>query len=278
MSASAIEAAFLAACRAELDALKPGNVHRFGAGHGMDVTHFERAAEAAAPFLAAPGTRVGARVEGAVAASLKATGLNANLGIVLLCAPLAAAAERPGSLRASLRRVLDGLDMADAQATFRAIAAASPGGIGRHPEHDVSAPARIGLVEAMALAAGGDRIAVQYVSGFADLFDTGLTRYGDLAGAEPEARTEAVHVAFLAAFPDSHIARKFGIETAEEVRAEAAALLADVDFRTPAAERHAKLGPFDASLKARGLNPGTSADLTVATLFAAGLCASSFSL
>jgi triphosphoribosyl-dephospho-CoA synthase len=28
---------------------------------------------------------------------------------------------------------------------------------------------------------------------------------------------------------------------------------------------------FDASLKARGLNPGTSADLTVATLFAAAL-------
>jgi triphosphoribosyl-dephospho-CoA synthase len=28
---------------------------------------------------------------------------------------------------------------------------------------------------------------------------------------------------------------------------------------------------FDRSLKARGLNPGTSADLTVATLFAASL-------
>jgi len=33
----------------------------------------------------------------------------------------------------------------------------------------------------------------------------------------------------------------------------------------------APLMAFDAALKERGLNPGTSADLTVATLFAAAL-------
>jgi len=43
-----ISAAFLAACRAEIEALKPGNVHRHSAGHGMEIAHFERAAEAAA--------------------------------------------------------------------------------------------------------------------------------------------------------------------------------------------------------------------------------------
>lgn len=278
MRSVGIETAFRAACRAELDALKPGNVHRFGAGHGMEVAHFERAADAAAPFIAAPGARVGVRIEGAVGASLRASGLNTNLGIVLLCAPLAAAAERPGALRENLRSVLAGLDMADAEAAFRAIAAASPGGLGRHPEHDVAEPARIGLVAAMALAAGGDRIAAQYATDFADLFGIGLARFGEMVGAAPEARTEAVHLAFLAAFPDSHIARKFGIETAEAVRAEAEALLLQVDFRAPAPARHALLGPFDASLKARGLNPGTSADLTVATLFAAALSASRFTL
>jgi triphosphoribosyl-dephospho-CoA synthase len=35
--------------------------------------------------------------------------------------------------------------------------------------------------------------------------------------------------------------------------------------------RNRDLLAFDRSLKARGLNPGTSADLTVATLFAASL-------
>lgn len=271
MNATAIAAAFRAACHAELDALKAGNVHRFSAGHGMEVAHFERAAQAAAPLLAAPGARVGERIESAVAASLAETGLNTNLGILLLCAPLAAAAERPGPLRASLDAVLAGLDITDAQAAFRAIAAANPGGLGRHGEHDVAAPARIGLVEAMAEAAGRDRIARHYVTGFADVFEIGLPRLAALADAEPEARTEAVHLAFMAAFPDSHIARKFGEAAAEEVRREASSVAEAVDFRAPAATRRAPLLAFDARLKARGLNPGTSADLTVATLFAQAL-------
>lgn len=161
------------------------------------------------------------------------------------------------------------LDQSDAEATFRAIAAASPGGLGRHPEHDVAAPPRIGLVAAMALAGERDRIARQYVTDFADVFDLGLPRLIELAGAEPEARTEAVHLAYLAAFPDSHIVRKFGLAIAEDVRQEARRVAAAVDFRAPAARRHPPLLAFDSALKARGLNPGTSADLTVATLFAA---------
>lgn len=273
MRPDAIATAFRHACEVELAALKAGNVHRFSAGHGMDVSHFERAAAAAAPFIAAAGERVGTRIEAAVAASLEATGLNTNLGIVLLCAPLAAAAEDGGPLRGNLRAVLDGLDAADAQATFRAIAAASPGGLGRHESHDVAAPPRIGLVEAMALAAERDRIARQYVSGFADIFELGLPRLAALADAGPEAQAEAVHLGFLAAFADSHIGRKFGPEVAEAVREEASEVLARVDFSTDTGLRHPPLLAFDQSLKQRGLNPGTTADLTVATLFTAALTA-----
>jgi len=271
MSPPRIATAFLAACRAELAALKPGNVHRFAPGHGMEVAHFARAAEAAAPYLAASGVPVGARIEAAVAASLVVAGLNTNLGIVLLCAPLAAAAELGGELRAALNLVLARLDAGDAEATFRAIAAASPGGLGQHPEHDVAAPPRIGLIEAMALAAARDRIARQYVTGFGDIFELGLPRLAELADAEAEARTEGVYLGFLAAFPDSHIARKFGPATAEEVRQEAIRVAVGIDFRSPAERRRPPLLAFDRALKARGLNPGTSADLTVATLFAAAL-------
>ncbi|MDQ0509781.1 triphosphoribosyl-dephospho-CoA synthase [Ancylobacter amanitiformis] len=271
MTPDAIARAFRAACMAELEALKPGNVHRFSAGHGMEVAHFERAAAAAAPCIAARGARVGARIEAAVAASLKVTGLNTNLGILLLCAPLAAAAEAAGALRAELAAVLHGLDGDDAQAAFRAIAAANPGGLGRVDVHDVATPARIGLVEAMALAAGRDRIARQYARGFEDVFELGLPRLAAFAEAEPQARTEAVYLAYLSAFPDSHIARKFGTAVAEEVRSEAERVAGTVDLRAPAAMRHPPLLAFDLSLKERGLNPGTSADLTVATLFAAAL-------
>jgi triphosphoribosyl-dephospho-CoA synthase len=267
MRPPAIEAAFRAACLAELDALKAGNVHRHSGGHGMEVAHFEAAAGAAAPEIARAGARVGARIEAAVRASFAATGLNTNLGIVLLCAPLAMAAEAGGELRVALAEVLDGLDVEDARGAYRAIALANPGGLGRAEEHDVQDEPRIGLRDAMALAAGRDRIARQYASGFADVWGIGLARLAELAEAAPEAQAEAVHLAFMSAFPDSHIARKFGEEVAEAVRAEAEAVGRTVAWSAPAAVRHPPLAAFDAALKARGLNPGTSADLTVATLF-----------
>ncbi|WP_029558796.1 triphosphoribosyl-dephospho-CoA synthase [Xanthobacter sp. 91] len=258
--------AFRAACLAELSALKPGNVHVFAAGHGMETTQFEAAAAAAAPAIARAGASVGARVLAAVEASLAVAGCNTNLGIILLCAPLAVAAEGGAPLRDQLVRVLDGLNLADAGNAFRAIAAASPGGLGASAEADVRAPASVTLKEAMALAADRDTIARQYVTGYADLFALGVPA---LAVRPLERRRiEDAYLAFLATLPDSHIARKFGPEQAEVVRQEAVALRGGLSGLSPA-ERHDALLAFDTSLKARGLNPGTSADLTVASIFAA---------
>ncbi|MFV0367167.1 MAG: triphosphoribosyl-dephospho-CoA synthase, partial [Hyphomicrobiaceae bacterium] len=108
-----ISVAFRDACLAELSALKPGNVHVHAAGHDMDVQHFKTAAQAAAPFIANLDLSLGERIEAAVAASMEAAGCNTNLGIILLCAPLAAAALRndPAPLRKRLERVLAELDM-----------------------------------------------------------------------------------------------------------------------------------------------------------------------
>jgi triphosphoribosyl-dephospho-CoA synthase len=80
-----------------------------------------------------------------------------------------------------------------------------------------------------------------------------------------------VYLGFLGSIPDTLIARKFGSYVAEQVRQQAAVVAknlaesADPDGLVP------DLMMFDRSLKERGLNPGTSADLTVATLFAASL-------
>ena len=57
---------FVAACEAELSALKPGNVHVFADGHGMTVADFRRSAAAAAPGLTDPALGVGARILAAV--------------------------------------------------------------------------------------------------------------------------------------------------------------------------------------------------------------------
>ncbi|MBV8567795.1 MAG: triphosphoribosyl-dephospho-CoA synthase [Methylobacteriaceae bacterium] len=266
---TAIAEAFIAACRDELEAPKPGNVHVLADGHSMTVADFICSAEVAAPSIARHGTRVGARILGAVEATRAAVGQNTNLGILLLCAPLACAVEfAPADLRTALAKVLSCLDQQDAALAFRAIALAAPGGLGRAPRHDVSEPATVTLREAMAEAAHRDRIARQYATTYDDVFDLGVPVLDDVLqrGASRWAATLAVHLGFLAAFPDSHILRKYGEAQARAVQAEATPLKTRLLAGAEAALMRDLLA-FDARLKARRLNPGTSADLTVATLF-----------
>ena len=270
-----IARAYRAACGAELEALKPGNVHVFAAGHGMTVADFARAAAASAPAIARTGAAVGERILDGLTASRAAVATNTNLGILLLAAPLAAAAELPppGGLRTRLRRVLAGLTVADAEATFAAIRHAAPAGLGTAAEGDVGAPATLPLGAAMALARRRDLIARQYADGYGAIFGFGRRRLAAARarfGTSPWA-VSALHLAFLAGFPDSHLRRTFGLGVARAVCSSAApferALLAAA---APEAMR-APLLAFDAELKSAGRNPGTTADLTVATLFAEAL-------
>ena len=272
----AVAAAYLEACLIELRALKPGNVHDYAAGHDMTVADFEAAARASAEVVAQPGLGVGERIFEAVRRSRAAVDCNANLGIVLLCAPLAEAA-LTAPARAQLGRgveaVLARLDLADAEFAFRAIRLAAPGGLGKSARHDVHRPAAVGLREAMAEAQARDRVARQYAVGFADVFEfglprlrAGLARWGDAAWA-----AAAAYLGFLAAFPDSHVRRKHGPAPAENLRRRAAPLAARLQAATDPTTLLPGLLAFDAALKHEGLNPGTSADLTVASLFALGL-------
>lgn len=271
MLAARVAGAFQAACRDELAAPKPGNVHVFADGHRMTVADFLRSADAAARPLAEPGARVGVRIFAAVEATLAAVGTNTNLGIILLCAPLAAAAERDTHhLRVALAGVLANLDVEDAALAFRAIVRACPAGLGRAERHDVHAPPTATLREAMAEAAERDRIAHQYVADFADVFELGapLLETALARDAEPNWATLSVYLGFLAAFPDTHIVRKHGAAAAREVRETAARLRDRITAGEPMDRLRAALLAWDAELKAAGINPGTSADLTVATLFA----------
>jgi triphosphoribosyl-dephospho-CoA synthase len=260
--------AFVTACRAELDALKPGNVHVHAAGHRMTVDDFLASAEAAAPPLCRTGARIGARIRGAVDASWDAVPLNTNLGIVLLAAPLIAASERSGALRTELAAILASLTLDDARDAFAAIARANPAGLGHVAEQDVAAPPTVTLLEAMRLATDRDLIARQYATNYGDVFATGVARLEreTVRGTAAEWATSLVFMDFLAGFPDSHIARKFGADVARSVQHEAQ----QVRSSLPAAPSKAfpPLLAFDRSLKERGINPGTSADLTVASLLA----------
>ena len=272
-----ISRGFLDACLAELDALKPGNVHRHAAGHNMSVDDFVASAEAAAPIIGEPGLGVGQRIRRAAEATRKAVGQNTNLGIVLLAAPLANAALAPhdGDLASRLRLTLQGLSVEDAREAYRAIRETKPGGLGDAPEHDVAAEPRVTLLEAMRAAEMRDRIAWNYAHGFADIFTLGLKwlAHARERWEEPSWAVTRVYLGFLAHLPDTLIERKFGTRMAAEVREEAGPIEASFTESAAPEAMTAPLAAFDRALKQRGLNPGTSADLTVATLFAAALIA-----
>ncbi|HJV25857.1 MAG TPA: triphosphoribosyl-dephospho-CoA synthase [Aromatoleum sp.] len=285
-------AAFLWACGLDVAVRKPGNVSRHSAGHGMQAQAFLASAEVSAGPLFARGVPVGERIEAAVAATRAAVGCNTNLGILLLCAPLASALERlkdgaqdgivafdsrgdPPSaapLAGALQAVLADLDIDDARAAYRAIALANPGGLGRSREQDVAAAPTIDLRSAMALAADRDSIARQYADDYAGVFDCGLAalRVARLTSAGLAAAVQTVFLAYLAAWPDTHIVRKLGFAAAQTVTTEAAAWLARFD-RDPAAGESPAFAEWDEGLKTTGINPGTTADLTVCTLFAGAL-------
>ncbi|MDR6538631.1 triphosphoribosyl-dephospho-CoA synthase [Variovorax soli] len=281
-------ACFLRACWLDVAVRKPGNVSLASPGHGMQASMFIASAEAAAGPLFAPDARVGARIEGAVAASWAVAGCNTNLGILLLCAPIALAMERhPGAttrtaLQAAVASVLGTLDIEDARAAYRAIAHARPGGLGSAPAEDVRDVPSIDLRAAMALAADRDLIARQYRDGFADLFALAFaaprpgTACGDgPAGADatPDAATVAfvqrLYLACLSGFADSHIVRIHGERVAQTVMA-AAQAWRERERAGAVLDADPGFAAWDLSLKAGRINPGTSADLTVAALLLAG--------
>ncbi|HZP93713.1 MAG TPA: triphosphoribosyl-dephospho-CoA synthase [Burkholderiales bacterium] len=276
LDANAVARAIREACVAEVRAFKPGNVSIDSPGHGMRAEDFIASAHAATPSLAKPGIAVGERILRAIEATREVVPFNTNLGIVLLCAPLAHAALLTlpeARLRDRLAVVLAALDVRDAQAAYRAIRLAQPGGLGRSPRHDVNAVPSVTLLEAMREAAQRDRIASQFDTVFADIFEIGtpiarefLARWNALEWA-----AVGVYMTLLARFPDSHVARKFGPGTARHVVRDAqpaARMLAEA--RRPE-EAMPALEALDRSLKERAINPGTSADMTVASLVAMAL-------
>ncbi|WP_245485657.1 MULTISPECIES: triphosphoribosyl-dephospho-CoA synthase [unclassified Mesorhizobium] len=257
----------------EIEALKPGNVHLFADGHGMSAAQFMTSAEVSSAPLTDPRLPVGQRMLEAVRATRLAVATNTNLGIILLAGPLLCAAEMAGAqehdslLHDNLDAVLRAMSMDDTGAVFEAIVAAAPGGLGE-ATNDVRQEPKVHLLEAMREAADRDMIARQYVTGFGDVFGVGLAAL-QAALARGEGGmwpTVFAYMAFLAGFPDSHVARNHGAEAAHQARQEAFAVEAALHANDDEASRIRLLMELDRRLKANNVNPGTSADLTVATL------------
>jgi triphosphoribosyl-dephospho-CoA synthase len=174
-------------------------------------------------------------------------------------------------LEGGVRDVLRGLTREDARDAYEAIRRAQPGGLGTADRQDAAREPTVTLREAMQLAADRDTIAAQYANDFDLVLRVGVSHLAQAAGFSQDWETTIVglHLRLMADCPDTLIARKCGNETAIESARRARQVL---DVGWP----HGSLGMqeianLDAWLRADGhrRNPGTTADLVAASLFAA---------
>lgn len=260
------------ACEIELQAFKPGNVSVYAEGHDMTVADFRTSAKVSATPLCDPDYSLGEKIFYAVKATRETVGCNTNLGIILLCAPLIEAVSLTDAnvpLRQALRQVLSTTTLEDAGWVFKAITLASPGGLGDADVQDVRAKATVALTEAMRLASARDRIALQYLTDYKDIFDFALLTYYnsmDKWGSKSWAAV-AVYAGLLSRFPDSHIERKYGNQFSATIADTMGRLSKKLNETGNPEHLMPLLYEIDQELKSKGINPGSTADMTVATVF-----------
>jgi triphosphoribosyl-dephospho-CoA synthase len=260
------------ACLLEATAPKVGNVHRGADFVDLTFTDFAASAVAIGPAMeAAIDTGVGQAVRDAVAATRAVVTTNTNLGMALLIAPLAAVPRDEPLSPAAVSKVLSQPMANDCRLVYEAIRVAQPGGLGQVESMDVANEPPSNLLTAMRLASGRDLVARQYVEDFRLVLDDALPRL--IAGRkEGWSLTESIvhaHIGLIAQHGDSLIARKCGPELA--AKASVLARLA-LDRGQPGDDAYYEaVADFDFWLRADGnrRNPGTTADLIAAALFAA---------
>lgn len=282
---------------------KPGNIHRLRDTQGTRYEHFLAGSVAIGPAmrrLALKGydarrsaldweeIELGSHILEAVKDTLSwQGGGNVNMGVVLLLAPLAAAGGSAAhgdayvdvkGLRRALRRVIRSTTPEDAVAVYEAIRLAVPALVlGEVEELDVADDSAIEQIRRKGLTlldvfhrcAQRDSICGEWASDFEATFTVGypylrgaLEVSGDINYAVVD-----TFLLLLSERPDSLIRRKSGIEKALEVSEKAGEALAAGGASSEAGRT--LLWSLDRELHEAGgmLNPGTTADLTAASIF-----------
>ena len=284
----------------EVSANKPGNVNFVVGFEGTRVEHFLASAVAAAPSFEEAARRgiavaddrlrlsdvgMGKLMKDCVAdINAWQKGGNTLLGTVILFMPIAVAAGMTSlknnafnlsSLRRSIRKVVESTTPQDAFNLYDAIEIAKPSGLNGAPDLDVKAndskirliKENVSLFEVFKIAASYDDVCFEWVNNFPITFDLAYPFM------MKELKTKRLKTAIVHTFlkvlserPDTFISRKIGQAKAQEVSSGARKVLEMGGVETSEGKESVIL--FDQKLRNSGndYNPGTTADITAATL------------
>jgi triphosphoribosyl-dephospho-CoA synthase len=285
----------------EVSVQKPGNVSFNASFEKTRVEHFLASAVATGPSLQEAALRGNRVAEGqlkveslGIGELIKACsrdvavwqrGGNTILGTVMLFVPLSTAAGMTSTeqrfcfdfsvLRRNLDVVVRVSSACDAVHLYEAIDIACPSGLGGAPDLDVTKAdskkrlieENVGLFEVFKLAAAYDDICYEWVNNYPITFDLAYPYLTEQLRSKP-LNTAVVHtfLKILSERPDTFVARKMGSPKAQEISKDAQTILEIGGIETTKGRE--RLSEFDKKLRTSGnaCNPGTTADLTAATL------------
>jgi triphosphoribosyl-dephospho-CoA synthase len=285
----------------EVSADKPGNVNFASSFESTNVVHFLASAVAAGPSFQQAAERgiqiaqgklqvseagLGELIKlGAKEISEWQRGGNTILGTVMLFAPIAVAAGMTqtgegfrldfGQLRKNIDAVIKASTPVDSVNLYEAIDIAMPSGLNQAPDLSVSDPAskqrlikeNITLYKVFDIAKDYDDICSEWIRNYPIIFDLAYPYLTEqLKDADINTAVVNTFLKILSEHPDTFIARKAGLEKAKKVSAQAKWVVDLGGASTP--DGIVAVAKFDRSLREAGnhYNPGTTADITAATL------------
>lgn len=287
----------------EVSTNKPGNVNLTVGFEGTRVEHFLASAVAASASFEEAAKRgiavqnnkipvsqvgVGVLMKNCVMdIATWQTGGNTLLGTVMLFVPLAIAAGMTHlsdkgefdlrKLRTNLDSVVKSTTAQDAVCLYDAIGIAKPSGLNEAPDLDVNdvkskerlIEENVSLFKVFQIAASYDDISYEWVNNFPITFDKAYPFLADQLVSKRKSLSPAIIHTFLKVLserPDTFISRKVGLEKALGVSKDAKNILELGGLDTPQGRESLLL--FDKKLREYGnsYNPGTTADITAATI------------
>jgi len=260
-------------CDTEIKSLKPGNVHKYSEGHGMNLKDFLKSSLIISKCLTKNNLDLGKKILISVNEIQNKIKKNTNLGIILMLSPIATIVQEEGviskeELLKKIKSLIKKQNIKNSIPIFKAISLTSPGGLGFSKKYDVNEPPNTNLYKAMEFAKKKDLIARQYCNGFEDIYKIGIPAYKKFYNkwGKVDWALTGVYLTFLKKFNDSHIVRNKGNKIATSIKKEAKKYYFFLKRNKNLTKIKKKLLIFDKKLKSKKINPGTTADLTVATL------------
>lgn len=261
---------------------KPGNVHRTRDYDDMVFEDFVISGivigdtiREACSDVDVENPKLGKYILEAVAETDKWIKNNTNLGIVMMTTPIAVAAAISNDfdeIRPNVVKLMANTSVDDACDLYDAINIADAGGMGDQDEYDVTSDnAKQELREnnqtmydVLKISAPWDMLAREMTSDMPVVFEIGYPVYHELK--DEKSMNDACLLTFLTILsqvPDTLISRKYGSDEALKISMMTRDLLNlkdESDFTQ-------KVKEFDDYLYENHYNPGTTADLTAASIF-----------